>query len=96
MLRSGGDQVDAGRLHAGMTQHVSELGNVPANFIKCPGEQVPQIVGEHFGRGYPSRFTQGLHLCPNLLSGHGLSVSGEEELAGGGFVFSGEFEQLFP
>ena len=89
MFRTRGDQVDSGGLNGAVAQHVGQLGNVPADLVEGPRKEVPQVVGKHFGWSYPSRFTQGFHLRPNLLSGHGLSVSGEEDLTGDGFVFSG-------
>lgn len=94
MLRAGGYQVDAGGLHAGMAQDVGQLDHVLAHMIETPGEQVAQVVGEDLALLNACRLAQPLHFRPNLLSGNGFSASGEEDLAGGDFLFSGVLQQL--
>ena len=44
--------------------------------------------------GYVRFFADSLHLRPDLPAGQALSVSGEKDLAGGDFLFSGVFLQL--
>ena len=56
---------------------------------------MPQIVGKYFGRVYTRRLANTLHLRPDLTAVHGLSASGEKDLAGGDFLLSGVFQQLF-
>ena len=92
MLRTGRDQVDAGSFDAAVAQHVGQLWYIPADPVKRPGEQMPEIVREHLGGRYSGLFTEGFHLHPNLLPGHSFSVSGRKVLTGGGFVFPGVFQ----
>lgn len=93
---AGGDEVEPRGFQRAVPQHVRQLGYVPANVVKGPGEQVAQVVGEHFRGRHPSLAAQGFHLCPNLLAGEGLSVSGAKHRAGSGFFFFGVLQQLFP
>ena len=94
MLRAGGDQVDAGGLDAAVAQHVRQLRHVPADPVKGPGEQVPQVVGEHLGGRHPRPGAQGFYLRPDLPAGKTGSASGEKDLAGGGVLFFGVLQQL--
>ena len=94
MLGAGGDEVDAGGLDAGVAQHVSQLCHIPAHPVETPGKQVAQVVGKDLGRSDPGRPAHPLHLCPDLLPGHGPAASGEEQLAGGDFFLPGGLLQL--
>ena len=95
MLHAGGQQVNSGGFHAGMPQNVRQFHNILVNSVVNRGKQVPQIVGEYFGRVYTRRLANTLHLRPDLTAVHGLSASGEKDLAGGDFLLSGVFQQLF-
>ena len=94
MLRAGGNQINAGGFDATVAQYIRQFRRLPADTVKDPGEQVPQIVGEHFGGLHARPTAEGLHLCPDLLAEQVLSASGEKDLPGGGFVFSGILQQL--
>ena len=86
MLRSGGDQIDAGGLDAAVTQDICQLRHIPADPVKGSGKQVPQVVREHLAGLYLRPDTQGFHLRPDLLSGHTSAASGEKDLTGGDFL----------
>ena len=94
MLRSGGDQVNAGGFDGAVSQHIGQFYDVPADPVKGCGKKMAQIMGEHLGRGYPGTFTQPLHLRPNLAAGEWLSVSGEKNLTRNGFLLLRVFQQL--
>lgn len=71
VLRSGGDQVNAGRLDAAVAQHIGQLRHIPARLVKAPGEQVAQVVGKHLGRGLPPPPGTGTSFPPRSVSGTG-------------------------
>ena len=50
VLIAGGDQVNARRVNAAVAQHIRQMRDIPARFIKNPREQMPQIVGEYLRR----------------------------------------------
>ena len=56
---------------------------------------MPQIVGKYLRGIHARRFANTLHLRPDLTAAHRFSASGEKDLAGGNFLFSGVFQQLF-
>lgn len=78
MLRSGGDQIDAGGLHRAVAQHIGQLHHIPAHSVEGPGKKVPQVVGKHFAGGHPRGLAQPLHLRPDLSPGQTFSASGEK------------------
>lgn len=94
MFRPGGNKVNAGGFDAGMAQYIGQLDHIPASLVESPGEEVPQIVGEHFLFRYPGFLTKSFHLRPNLFSRDTFSASGEKDFTGSGFVFFGVAEQL--
>ena len=95
MLRASGQQVNSGGFHAGMPQNIRQFYNVLVNSVVNRGKQVPQVVRKHLGRVYTRRLANTLHLRPDLTAAHRFSASGEKNLAGGDFLFSGVFQQLF-
>ena len=94
MLRAAGNQIDPRGFQRAVAQHVGQLRHVPAHPVKCPGEQVPQIVGEDLIRRHAGSAAQPLHLRPDLPSGQAPSASGEKNLAGGVFLRFGVLFQL--
>ena len=60
VFRAGGDEIDPGGLDATVAQHIGQFRHIPADLVKRPGEQVAQVVGEHFGGRDPCLFTDGL------------------------------------
>ena len=62
--------------------------------VKAPGEQMPEIVREHFVSFDPSVFTQGFHLCPDLLSLQPGPVFRQENLTSLDPVFDGVFAEF--
>ena len=42
--------IDARRVNAAVAQHIRQMRDIPARFIKNPREQMPQIVGEYLRR----------------------------------------------
>ena len=94
LLRPADHQVNAGGVDAGMAQHIRKAHDVLANAIKGRGEQMPQIVREHFARLHPRRPAQPLELKPHLPPSDRPSAFGEKDLTGGGFLLSGVLHQL--
>ena len=47
VLRAGGNDIDAGRIYAWVTENVRQLCNILFNSIEHTGEQVPQIMGKY-------------------------------------------------
>ena len=94
MLLRRENQVDAGRFDVGMAQHIRQAHHVPADSVKGSGEQMAQIVGEHFGRLHIRLPTQRLHFSPDLLSGKTASISGDENLTGRDSIFPRILQQL--
>ena len=77
-----------------MAQHIGELDHVPAGFIKGPGKQMPQVVGENFPFGDPGFLAEGLHFRPDLFSGKVFAAFGEEDPAGSVFLLFGVLQEL--
>lgn len=94
LLRPADHQVDAGGVDAGMTQHIRKAHDVPAGAVKCRGEQMPQIVGEHLRCFHSSRLAQPLEFVPYLPTSDRPSAFGEKDLAGGGFLLFCVLHQL--
>ena len=94
MLRARGHQVDPGGLDAAVAQQVGELDDVPAGPIKHRGEQVPQIVREHLSGLHTGVLAETFHLRPDLPAAQFFSAFGAKDLAGGGLLFLGVFQQL--
>ena len=88
MLGARGDQVNPGRLNTGVAQNVRQPGHVPADTVERLGEQVPQIVGKHLSRRYSRRFTQCLHIPPDIAPVQGISRPGGKYRPGGLFLSS--------
>ena len=88
-----GHQVDAGGFNAGMAQDVRQLCNVLVDPVINRGKQMPEIMGKYLGGLHIGFLTEPLHLRPDLASPHGLSASGEKNLAGGDFLFPGVLQQ---
>lgn len=47
---AGGDDIDAGRIDAAVPENIRKLGDVLFDAVEYPGEQVPQVMGEHLLR----------------------------------------------
>lgn len=96
VLLAAGHEIDPGGIDAGMAQHVRQFYDIGALALKNAREQVPQVVREHLPRRDVRRPAGRLHLCPYLFSPQAPAASGEEYLAGGGFVFSCIVQELAP
>ena len=94
VFRAGGHEVNPCGVDGGVSQHVRQLGDVPADLIEQRGEQMPEVVGENLGGLHPGFGAQRFHFPPDLAAGDRLSASGEKNLSGGGFLFPGVFQQL--
>ncbi len=94
VLRAGGHQVNSGGVDGRMTQNVRQLHDIAADFIKCRGKQVAEVMREDLRAFDPGFFAQRFHLPPDLFAGDGLTASGEKYFSGGGLVFPGVLEQL--
>ena len=57
MFRTGGDNINSGRVDAAVTENIGKLGNVLFNPVKYTGEQVAQVMWEHLSRVYICFFT---------------------------------------
>lgn len=78
VLRAGGDDINAGRIDAAVTENVGELCNVLFDAVKHPGEQVAQIVRKHLFRVDLRLLAQGFHLPPDICPVDGLARAGHE------------------
>ena len=70
--------IDPRRLDAGMAKQVSQLRDIFFDIIEGTREQVPQVVGEHFPRGYFGPLTQRLEQFPDRDTAEGLTCPGQE------------------
>ena len=77
-----------------MAEDVGELDDVAGLVVEGLGEKVAEVVGEDFPWCDAGLFAEGFHFRPDLLSIDGFTASGEENLAGSGFLFPGVFEKL--
>ena len=62
--------------------------------VKASGEQMSEIVREHFVSFDSGVFTQGFHLCPDLLSFQPGPVFRQENLSPPNPVFGGVFAEF--
>lgn len=69
MLRTAGDEVDAGGFDAGMPEQIGEFGDVMADAVESPREQVPQVVRKNLGGRNACEPADRFHLRPDPLSG---------------------------
>ena len=88
-----GHQVDTSGFNAGMAQDVRQLCNVLVDPVINRGKQMPEIMGKYLGGLHIGFLTEPLHLSPDLASPHGLSASGEKNLARGDFLLFRVFQQ---
>ena len=79
MLRSGGDDINAGRIDAAVSENIRKLGNILFDAVKDTGEQVPQVMGEHLLRVDIRLRTQGFHLPPDVGAADGLTCAGHKD-----------------
>ena len=91
MLGAGRDQVDSGRREARVAEDIGEFDDVVGLVVEGLGKKVAEVVGEDFPRFDASLLTKGFHLGPDLFPIDGFAASGEENLAGSGFLFPGVF-----
>lgn len=48
MLHTGGDEIESRGFNAAVAKNVRKVRYIPADLVKCPGEQVPEIMGKYF------------------------------------------------
>ena len=94
MVRTAGNQIDAGRLDRAVTKKGSQLHHITENLVKRPGKEVPKIMGKNLGGRNPRLSAQRLHFRPYLFPGQPAPASGEKDLARGNFIFTGVLPQL--
>lgn len=94
MLGPGGQEIYASGFNGAMPQYIGQLHNIPCGPVEGGGKQVPQIMREYFGGRDPGQDAQPFHVPPDLAAGQALSVFGEKNFAGDGFLLFGIFEQL--
>lgn len=75
VFRSGGHNIDPGRIDAAVAQNICQLGNILLNAVKSPGKELAQIVRKYFGWVHTRRMTQPLHLCPYIAAIQWPSIS---------------------
>lgn len=75
-----------------MAQDVRQLCDILVNLIIDRGKQVAEIMGEDLGGFHSGFLAKPLHLRPDLASPHGLSASGEKNLARGDFLLFRVFQ----
>lgn len=66
MVRTAGNQIDAGRLDRAVTKKVSQLHHITANLVKRPGKEVPISYNKGKTRN-PSKI-KGFRACPYSFS----------------------------
>ena len=71
--------IDPRRLDAGMAKQVSQLRDIFFDVVERPGKQVPQIVREHFARGYFGALAQRLEQFPDCHAAEGFSAAGQKD-----------------
>ena len=79
---AGFGDVDAGGVDAGMAQNVGQAHDVMLHAVENPGKQVPQVVGEDFFLGNPSRGAKALHHGPDPAPIQGLAGFSDKNGAG--------------
>ena len=88
VLCAGGHDVDARRVDAAVTENICQFCNILLHTIESPGKEFPQIVGKHLSRRYSRRFTQCLHIPPDIAPVQGISRPGGKYRPGGLFLSS--------
>ena len=83
VLPSGFHGVDAGGVHAGVTEDVRKTQQVLFHAVKNAGEQMPQRMGKDLARVHPRPLTQGFHAPPDRAAVQRRFVFREEHAAGG-------------
>ena len=53
VLFTGRNDIYTGRVDAGMSENIGELGYILFDAVKRAGKQVPQIMRKYLRRGYP-------------------------------------------
>ena len=53
VLFTGRNDIYTGRVDAGMSENIGELGYILFDAVKRAGKKVPQIMRKHLRRGYP-------------------------------------------
>lgn len=75
--------VDAGRVDAGMPQHVRQLDNILSRSVKSAGKKMAQVVGKNLGREDAGTLTQSLHFPPYGNAVNRPAAPGDEHRSGG-------------
>lgn len=75
MLPARGDDIDPGGVDAAVAQNIRQPGDVMVDGVELPGEQVAQVVGEHFLRVHPGALAEVLHHPPDIGTVQGPPVS---------------------
>ena len=89
MLGPRGQDVDAGRVDAGMAQDICQLSDILFHPIKGSGKQVAQVVGKHFVRQDTGLPAECLHFSPNIASIQWMAVFCHKNHPGGDPAASG-------
>ena len=74
MFDTRGNDINARRVDAAVTENVGELGNILFNTVEHPREQMPQVVREYLTRidiGVRAEF---FHLSPDHRTADRISV----------------------
>ena len=80
-------------IHAAVPQDVSQPDDILLQRVVRPGEQVPQIVGEHLALRHPGILAQCFHFMPDIAPVQGLPAPGDKYRPGGDSPLPGVSEQ---
>ena len=73
--------IDSRRLDAGMTKQVGQLRDIFFDVVERPRKQMPQVVGEHFPRGYFGAGAQRLEQFPDRHAAKRFAAAGQKDRA---------------
>lgn len=75
MFRTGGDNINSGRVDVAVTENIRKFCNVLFNAVEHPCKQVAQVMRKHLLRVCICFFTQCFHFPPNVRAAYRLACS---------------------
>ena len=79
VFRAGGNDVDACRVDAAVTEDVGELGDVLFHVVEHAGKQMPQVVRKNLFGVDTCRLAQCFHFAPDGRPADGFSRAGHKD-----------------
>ena len=68
VLKTGGHDIDSGGVNGAVSQNIRQLSDIFFNAVKCPCEQLAQIVGEDLRSLHTSNLAKLFHRSPNITA----------------------------